>query len=178
MRQRFAGDGHAEIGHVGKIRQPHAAVRMLLTEHHLALRPVHRSPGPDAPLQGSAQAWAQLRMSAQQLVKNGDRTQSRRGLQHCHDFAFPDIGEGIGPPTTAPRLPLRGEPRILVEPIGGGGTEAGLGAGDGSRVRFSKLHEEPQLTIDDMGAGQKDRSSPEGKPDPSPARRDRQTPHF
>jgi len=31
----FAGDGDAEVGHVGKVRQPHPAGLMNLAENHL-----------------------------------------------------------------------------------------------------------------------------------------------
>ncbi len=40
----FAGDGDAEVGHVGKIRQPHPAGLMDLAEDHLLVRAMQRSP--------------------------------------------------------------------------------------------------------------------------------------
>ena len=103
-------------------------------------------------------------MPTTQFLEDGDWPQSRRGLQHDDDLSLPDIGERIGASTPTRRQLLRGKPGILVEPISGGGTEAGLDAGHASRVRISILHEEPHLTIGDMGAGQKDRSSPREKP--------------
>ena len=38
MIEPFSGDGDAEIGHVGEIRQPHPARLMDLEEDHLLLR--------------------------------------------------------------------------------------------------------------------------------------------
>ena len=155
MRQRLACDRHAEFARIGEVGQSHPARRMLLAEHHLPLHAVHRAPGPDAPLQCSAHSRAQARMPAQQFLENGDRAQARRGLQHADDLAFPDAGERIGPPAPAGRLLLRGKPGVFVEPVGRGRAEAGLRAGNASRVASSQVHEKPHLTIGDMGARQR-----------------------
>jgi hypothetical protein len=45
-------------------------------------------------------------MSAQQLVENADRPQSRRGFQQRQEFAIPDAGQRIEPPPLARRLLL------------------------------------------------------------------------
>ena len=155
MRQRLAGDRHAEFARIGEVGQSHPARRMLLAEHHFPLHAVHRAPGPDAPLQCSAHSRAQARMPAQQFLENGDRAQARRGLQHADDLAFPDAGERIGPPAPAWRQLLRGKPGVFVEPVGRGRAEAGLRAGNASRVASSQVHEKPHLTIGDMGARQR-----------------------
>ena len=62
--EQLAGDGDAEIGDLGEVRQPHAARRMLLAEDHLPIRAVHRPPRPDAPLKRPPRPGAQLRMPA------------------------------------------------------------------------------------------------------------------
>jgi len=110
--EKLAGDGDCEIGDLGEVGQPHAAGRMLLAENHLAIRAVHRPPGPDASLQGSPHSREKPGMSAQQLVENADRPQSGRGFQQRQDFAFPNAGERIGPPPFARRLFLAGKPGL------------------------------------------------------------------
>ena len=40
----LAGDGDAEIGHFGEVRQSHSSRRMLLAKTHLPIRAVHRPP--------------------------------------------------------------------------------------------------------------------------------------
>ena len=42
--ERLAGDGDAQVGHVGEIRQPHPARLMDLAEDHLLVRAVQRAP--------------------------------------------------------------------------------------------------------------------------------------
>src|SRR5277367_5115884 len=46
----LAGDGDAEIGYFGEVRQSHPARRMLLAEDHLPVRPVHCLPTDVPPL--------------------------------------------------------------------------------------------------------------------------------
>ena len=62
--QQLAGNGDAEIGDLGEVRQAHAARRMLLAEDHLPIRAVHRSPRSDPALKRPPRPGSQLRMPA------------------------------------------------------------------------------------------------------------------
>ena len=57
----FSGDGDAQIGHVGEIRQAHPARLMDLP---VLVRAMQRPPGTDAPLQGAARTGGQIRMAS------------------------------------------------------------------------------------------------------------------
>ena len=118
--EELAGDGDAEIGHFSEVRQSHPARRMLLAKDDLPIRTVHHPPSPDAPLERPPRSGAQVRMAAEEFLEDGDRPQSRRGLQHRDDFVVPDIGEGIGSASFSARLLLAGKPGILFNAIGGG----------------------------------------------------------
>src|SRR5208282_1808059 len=58
----LAGDGDAEIGRLGEIRQSHPAWRMLLAKDDLSIRAVLRAPRPDAPLEGPPRSGGQVWM--------------------------------------------------------------------------------------------------------------------
>ena len=137
----LAGDGDAEIGHFGEVRQSHPARRMLLAKDHLLIRAVHRPPSPDASLERPPRSSAQVRMPAAKFLEDADRPQSRRGLQHRHDFIVPDIGEGISPAPFSVRLLLAGEAGILFKPVGGGRAESSLRAGNRRRMVATQVHE-------------------------------------
>src|SRR6202453_5330850 len=92
----LAGDGDAEIGHLGDVRQAHPARRMLLPKDDLPIRAVHRPPSPDAALEGSPRSGAQVWMAAAEILEDGDRSQYGRCLRLRRGFIVPDIGEGIG----------------------------------------------------------------------------------
>src|SRR5579862_847873 len=67
--ERHAGDADAAIAHLGKIGQAEPARRMLLPKNDLLLGTVKRPPSADAPLQGAANAGANLGMAAADLVE-------------------------------------------------------------------------------------------------------------
>ena len=137
----LASDGDAEIGHLGEVRQSHPARRMLLAKDHLPIRAVHRSPSPDAALEGPSRASAQVWMAAAEFLEDGNRSQSGRGLQHRHDFIVPDIGEGIGSASFSTRLLFPGKSEIRFEPVGGCRAESGLRAGNRRRMFATQVHE-------------------------------------
>ena len=56
MVEPGARDGHAEVAHVGEVRQPHAARLMDLAENDLLVGAMHGAPRADAALQGAARA--------------------------------------------------------------------------------------------------------------------------
>src|SRR4029079_13383509 len=146
------GDADAAIAHVGEIGQPEPARRMLLPEDNVPLGAVERPPGTDAPLQSAPYAGADLGMAPPNLIENRDRPQVRGALQQRHYLAVPDHGQRISPATDARRLLLRGKPGILLDAIGGGGAEPGLGRGDDRRFGLSELHIQPHLAIGDKAA--------------------------
>ena len=90
--EEMAGDGDAEIGHLGEVRQSHSARRMLLAKDHFAIGAVHRPPRPNAALEGPPRSGGQVWMPTAEFFEGGDRSQSGRCLQHGDDFIVPDIG--------------------------------------------------------------------------------------
>ena len=137
----LAGDGDAEIGHFGEVRQSHPARRMLLAEDHLPVRPVHRLPTPDAAFQCPPRSGAQVRMPAAEFLEDGDRPQAGRIFQQRDDFTVPDLGQGIGPTPFPARLLLAGKSGVFFKAIGGGRAEAGLRAGNRRRMLATRVHE-------------------------------------
>jgi len=139
--ERHAGDADAAISHAGKVGQAEPARRMLLPKDHILLGTMERSPSPDAPLQRAADAGADLRVAAPDLVENGDRPQSRTAPQERHHLAVPNRGQWILSSPTSRRFLLRWQSRVLLDAIGGGGAEPGLGRGDDRRLSLAETHE-------------------------------------
>jgi hypothetical protein len=106
MIERRAGDADAATTHVGEVGQPEPARRMLLPKDDVLLDPVQRPPSPDAALQGTPDASADLRMAASDLVENRDGPQTRGALQQRNHLAVPDRGNRISPPPLARRFLL------------------------------------------------------------------------
>ena len=122
--ERRAGDGDAEIAHVGEVRQPEPTGLMGLAEDHLLLRAMQRPPGADAALQRAADAGAEL--------ADGGAASPRRARSAAGPGAACSIGtislsktsrQRIGPPPPARGLLLRGQSRVLLEAIAGRGAE-------------------------------------------------------
>ena len=157
--QLLPGHGDGQISHIGEVRQPHAAGLVHLAEHHLLLGPEQGAPGPDAALHGSAHAGTEVRMAAGNLLEDRHRPQAGGSLEHRHDLAVPDGGDRIGAAPTACAMPGRGQPGILLEPVGGRGAEAGLRRGDRGRVGRSMGHIQSHLAVGDMATGQRRRPS-------------------
>ena len=89
------------------------------------------------------------------LLEDGDRPQARARLfKHRHDLAVPDGGQRIGSAPLARRFLLRRQSRILLDAVGGGGAEPGLGGGDDRGVGLTETHVQPHLVIGDVAAGQ------------------------
>src|SRR5258708_3377950 len=61
---------------------------------------------------------------------------------------------GSLPPAPAWRSLLRREPEVLLNAIGGGGAEPGLGPRQRSPSRFGATHIQPHLAVGDVAAGQ------------------------
>ena len=103
MRKGPAGDGHAELGAIGEVRERLSAGRMLLSEDQLALRPLGRPPMGDPPLQRAQMAVAIApRMQPLQLFEQSRGPDLGRGLEHRHEFVAPDLGERIRACPVAP----------------------------------------------------------------------------
>ncbi len=153
VRQRRPGDGDAQPGHVGEVRQAHPARLVDLAENHLALRAVQRAPLADAPLQRPADPAPEVRMLAQELLENGDRPQAGARLQHRHDIGVEHVGKRLGPTPLPWRALLRRWPRIMRHAISRGGAEPGASGGQRRGVGHAMLHEERHLMIGHMAAG-------------------------
>jgi len=102
-----------------------------LTEDDLLILPMHRTPGADPPLQGAADSATKVGVSPNHLLENGDRAQTRCGLQQRHDLRLKDIGQGIRPAPFPRRLFLGRQARIGLDPVGGGDADRRLGGRDG-----------------------------------------------
>ena len=153
--ERLAGDGDGKIAHVGEVGQAHAPGLVDLAEDDLLLGTVQGAPGSDPALEGAADAGAELGMAADDLLEEGDGPQARGGLEQRDDLAVPDTRERIGAPAPAADLLLGGQPRVLVDAVGGGGAEPGLGGGDRDGVGLTELHVQPHLAVGDVAAGQR-----------------------
>ena len=139
------------------------------------LGPVEGPPGAGAPLQCAADAGADLTMAAPDLVENGDRPQTRGAVQQGHHLAVPNHSQRVVSPATTRCFPLRREPGILLDAIGSGGAEPGLGRGNASRFALAETHKQPHLAIGDVATGQGAVPHRREEPASYPAGRDRQT---
>lgn len=95
--QRLTGDRHAELAHVGEIRQAHPARLVGLAEDDLLLGAMLGPPGPDPPLQSASDARAEIRVAAQEFIENRDRSQPRRRLQQLYHLGLENVAERIRP---------------------------------------------------------------------------------
>src|SRR5512146_1117330 len=154
MIEQRAGDADAATAHVGEVGQPEPARRMLLPENDVLLGAVQCPPSADAPLQSAADTGTELRMAPPDLVENGDRPQARGGLEQRHHLTVPNRRQRVMPPATTRGLPLRWEPGVLFNAIGGSGAEPGFGGGNARRFGLADTHEQPHLAIGDVATGQ------------------------
>ena len=148
-----AGHRDAEAVHIGEIRQPQLAGHLNLAKHHVTLATVHRAPVANAPLQGTAKAPGQFGVTAAHFLEHRHRPQLRRRRQQRHDFLVEDAGQRIGSATATRRRLLRWQARILLDAVGRGDAEPGLGGRAGRPVSQSELHVEPHLVIVDVTSG-------------------------
>jgi len=154
MTQGSTGDRDAEPARVGEVRQAEPAGRVLLAEDDVPLGAVHGAPGMDPPFERAADVGVQLQMAAPQLVEHADRPDAGRGLQDRHDLGLPIGLQGVGP-SSAPRCRLlRGQARIGLGTVAGGGREPGFRRGSLDGQCLSVAHEQPRLMVADVEAGQ------------------------
>jgi hypothetical protein len=152
--ERHAGDADAVIAHVGEIGQAQPTRRGLLPEDNVLLGPIERPPSADAPFQRATDTGADLGMAAPDLVENGHRPQAWGALQQRHYLAVPNLSQRIATSTAARRFVLRRQPWVLLDAIGGGGAEPGLGRSYGRRLGLAETHIQPHLAVGDVAAGQ------------------------
>src|SRR5271157_6411244 len=114
-------------------------------------------------------------MAPPDLVENGDRPQARSAREQRHHLAVPNRRQRVMPPATTRCPPLRREPRVLFDAIGGGGAEPGFGRGNTRRFGLAETHEQPHLAIGDVATGQGAVPHRREEPASYPAGRDRQT---
>ena len=111
------GDVYAQIGHVGKIRQPHPTRLVHLAEDHVAIRALQRPPASNPTLHRPPHPIGKLRMTTLHFFEHRHGPESRRRLQQRYNFAIEDIRQRIGAPATARLFLLRGQLRIPLQPI-------------------------------------------------------------
>jgi len=155
MIERLTRDGDAGAAHVGEVRQAEPAWLMRLPEDDLLFLAVNGPPGPDTAFDGAANAGTEFGMTPQHLLEDCDRPDARRRLQQRHDLGVENVGERVGAAALARNLPLRGQPRILLDAIGRGRADRRLRRRDGRRVGLPELHEKPHLVIGYVAAGHK-----------------------
>lgn len=153
--ERLSGDGDASAAHIGEIRQAEAAGFVRLPEDDFLFLAMDSAPGSDATLDRAANGVAQLGMTPQHLLEDGDRSDAGRGPQQRNDLGLKNVGERIGAAPLSRNLPLRGQPRILLDAIGRGRADRRLRRRDGRRMGLPELHEKPHLVIGYVAAGHK-----------------------
>jgi hypothetical protein len=104
--ERLACDRDLQFVHVGEVGKPQSAGLMNLAKDDFLLVAIDGPPGTDPPFHCPANAFAEVRMAAQHLLEDGDRTNARCRLQQRHDLGIEDVGEWIGTPTAARLLHL------------------------------------------------------------------------
>jgi hypothetical protein len=154
MDQGLACNGDAQIGHVGEIRQTHPARLLDLAENDLLLSAMQGPPLADAAFKCPPDSLAKVRVTAQNLPENRDRSQSRCRFQHGHDLRVKDPRQGIGPPPVSRRPFERWRLWVIPKTVTRGRAETGFGCRDRRRVGRSILHEKPHLMIGYMTARQ------------------------
>src|SRR5580693_6432698 len=127
MPQHDTRDRDAEHARVGEVRQPQTAGLVLLAENHILLGPDQRSPRANAPLQRAPDAGGDLGMAPPDLFEHGNSPNARSRLQDRHNLAVPNIGQWVRPPPATRGFLLRGQPRIILNPVTGCPAEAESG---------------------------------------------------
>jgi len=74
-------------------------------------------------------------MAPPEFVERGNRSDAGSRLQDRHDLGVPNLGQRVRPP--ARRSLLRGQPRVVLDPIAGRPAEARLGGSNGGIVGLS-----------------------------------------
>jgi hypothetical protein len=111
-------------------------------------------PGADPALQTTAQPVpVMIGAAALHLLEQGDRPQTRLGLEHRADLGIPEPAEGIGCRAWSRIGGLRRRPAIRLDAAGGTLAEAGLGGGDTLGMVMAKLHEYSHLLACDVSSG-------------------------
>jgi len=101
MVEAQPSDGDAEVGHVGEVRQSHLPQFVLLTDDDVLIDALHGAPSLYSPVQVPPDPFAQIGMTAQDLLEDDHRTQAGCGFEERHDLGLEHSGEGIRPPPTA-----------------------------------------------------------------------------
>ena len=147
-----AGDGHAEAGRVGEVRQPEPARLVAPAEGARQARTrrsrVRRTPAPRS-------GW---RRASSSRIATGHGTGRETGLRPgaassrgtTSSWTSPSIGSGRRRPRGAF---LVERARVALDPAARGRAEPGLGHGDGDRAGPTTRHEEPHPAIGRMAAG-------------------------
>ena len=149
----LAGDRDAEVGHVGEVREAEAARLVGLAEDDVLLGAVDGPPGADAPLEGPADAGAEIGVAAQDLLEDRHGSQAGRGLKQGDDLGLEEVAQRIGPAPAAHARLHGGQARVAGEAVARGGAEVCLGGSDRDGVGATVMHEEPHLVVGHVAAG-------------------------
>ena len=139
--QLLPGNGDAESAHPGEVGQAELARPVCLPEHDLAVGTMLRPPVADASLQGAPDRRVQIGVTPHQLPEHGHRPDVGIGLEKRHDVAVEYPGQWVRTAPAPHRLLPGRQPRVLVDPVTGGGAETGLRRGHLRRVVLPVSHE-------------------------------------
>jgi hypothetical protein len=57
-------------------------------------------------------------MAPPDFFEHGNGSDAGGRLQDRHNLAVPNLGQGVRPPSATGRFLLRGQPRIILNPVG------------------------------------------------------------
>jgi hypothetical protein len=144
MLEPLAGDGHAEVGHVGEIRETLLSGDVVLTEDDLAVRAMFGAPGTHPALEAAAETIpVMIGMATLHLFEQGHRPQAGCGFEHGADLSVPQPGKGIGGETTGSWIDdLPGREMVTqLDAAPGPLAEAGFGGSDRLGMMVTEIHE-------------------------------------
>ncbi len=149
--QRLAGDGDAEFGSVGEVRQRHAPGVWNLAEDHVLGRAVKRAPVTHAALQRAPDAVVGkgIRIGYLKMAQERDRLHGGVVLQDRQQRQLPNRGERIGNGTTTLRLALGRQTGTGLDPARRALAEPGASRGGSLAVTKSVLHVQSHLLVSD-----------------------------
>lgn len=139
VRERRAGDGDAELGGVGEVRQHHAARLERLPEDHVAGGAMQRPPVAHAAFQRPADAVVGegVGIGHLQIAQQRHRLHGVVTLQDRQQYRLPHRLERIGNGAPALGLALGRQAGIRVDPARSALAEAGPGSGGALTVAMS-----------------------------------------
>ena len=146
----LSGHGDAESVHDREVRQGDPSRPGGLSEDHVPIRAVAGPPVADPPLEGAPDARIQVGMEPHQFPEHTHRPDVGVVLHYRHDVLVENPGQRIGAPPAGGAPVFAKGARVPLDPVPGGGAEAGLRGRRFGRKGFPVVYESPHLVISDM----------------------------